>query len=82
MKANQAHLEGKAAHIGIVTGQTFKKTIGIYKDKQLLLLIPQKSLQKQQGFETLPSKMENPRAVQGGLGRRGVPWTPEKLLFS
>ncbi len=34
--------------------------------------MPQKSVQKKQGFETLPSKKENPGAVQGGLGRRPI----------
>ncbi len=38
----------------------------------VFLLIPQKSVQKKHGFETLSSKKENPRAVQGGLGSRPI----------
>ena len=36
------------------------------------LVISQKSVQKKQGFEILSLKKENPRAVQGGLGRRPI----------
>jgi hypothetical protein len=36
------------------------------------LLIPQKSVQKKQAFEMKPVTSENPRAVQGGLGRRPI----------
>ncbi|MDQ1351588.1 MAG: hypothetical protein QG657_1893 [Acidobacteriota bacterium] len=38
----------------------------------ILLLIPQKSVQKKQGFEILSSEKEGPGAVQGGLGRRPI----------
>jgi MoaA/NifB/PqqE/SkfB family radical SAM enzyme len=37
-----------------------------------ILQIPQKSVQKKQGFETLSSKEESSGAVQGGLGRRPI----------
>lgn len=37
-----------------------------------LLLSTEKSAQKEQGFETLPSKKEIPGAVQEGVGRRPI----------
>jgi hypothetical protein len=51
----------------------------------IFLLIPQKSVQKKQRFETLFSKKEKTEAVQVGLGRRPIlkkgPDTPKNFLL-